>query len=220
MRACVSSGYVWGCAVGPISPETWASTEPGSKGWTPSPANVHASKGRWISPHISQPRSSGDLCTPKALQCPWIPFLPQSFFLEALPGFPAGLHYLFALLITSVPICIHPAFSWCQGPETLRTLSSLGHPQARSGRLQSEISLGCPELSASRPLRYQACCIDSIWTDSRRLYDGHRELRLYVEWKGAQVKGDKGWALGGTLGTLLQALLDSGGQKEYQAVYP
>lgn len=41
-----------------------------------------------------------------------------------------------------------------------------------------------------------------------------------MDWRGAQVKGDKGWASGETLGTLLQALLDSGGQEEYQALYP
>lgn len=135
-----------------------------------SPASIHASKGRWISLHTSQPRSSGDLCTPKALQYPWIPFLPQSF-MEALPGFSVCVHYLFALLITSIPICIRPAFSWCQGPETPRTLPSLpcGLHRPALGRPQSQIFLGCPELSAPRPLRYQGCCTESIWTGSRRI---------------------------------------------------
>lgn len=91
--ACVCSGCVWGGAVSPLTPETWDLSEPGSRGWGPSP---FVAKGRWIFPHTSQPRSSGDLCTPKSPTVPLIPFLPQSFFSEALPDFPvrftASLH--------------------------------------------------------------------------------------------------------------------------------
>ena len=92
VRVCVLGVRVGG-AVSPVSSETWDLSEPGSRGWGPSP---FVAKGRWIFPHTSQPRSSGDLCTPKSPTVPLIPFLPQSFFPEALPDFPvrfiASLH--------------------------------------------------------------------------------------------------------------------------------
>lgn len=91
-RVC-ARGVCGGGAVSPLTPETWDLSEPGSREWGPSP---FVAKGRWIFPNTSQPRSSGDLCTPKSPTVPLIPFLPQSFFSEALPDFPvrftASLH--------------------------------------------------------------------------------------------------------------------------------
>lgn len=88
-RVCAGVG---GALSAPSVLKTPASPEPEFRRWFSSPVYT---KGRWISPHTSQPRSSEDLCTPKALQCPQSPFTlspSQKPFLIFLSGFIASLH--------------------------------------------------------------------------------------------------------------------------------
>lgn len=69
--ACVCEGG--GLLSAPTVLKPRASSDPGPMGWT---TFTRCRKGRWISPHTSQPRSSGDLCTPKRFTVPPISFLP------------------------------------------------------------------------------------------------------------------------------------------------
>lgn len=137
-----------GGAVSPLSPETRASSEPEASGWAPYP---FVAKGRWISPHISQPRSSGDLCTPKGPPVPLIPFLQKSFFQEALPDFPVRIHCLFALLITSIPTRIPSASPQCQAKRPQD--SAICATGASTGQLRGNLRVKSPWSSLSQMLQ-------------------------------------------------------------------
>lgn len=124
VRACVCAG---GGAVSPLSPETPASSEPGSSGWAPSQLSPRKDGSPLIHPNQEVLETSAP---PKDLQCPRSLFSlssPQKPFLISL-----WIHCLFALLITSIPTHILSASPQCQGPETpgLCHLCPLGHPQA------------------------------------------------------------------------------------------
>jgi hypothetical protein len=47
-----------------------------------------------------------------------------------------------------------------------------------------------------------------------------RELRRGCVWNGEELQSGIGWVSGEALGTLLQALLGSGGQEKHQTFYP
>lgn len=104
------------------------------------PPSPVVAKGRWISPHTSQPRSSGDLCTPKRFTVPPISFPPcpssQKISPIFLSGFVASLHcsslaipHTFALLVLSAR---------AQGPPGLRSLCPLGTHRPVPGKPQKK----------------------------------------------------------------------------------
>lgn len=94
-RVCVCAG---GGAVSPLSPETPASSEPGSSGWAPSQLSPRKDGSPLIHPNQEVLETSAP---PKDLQCPRSLFSlssPQKPFVISL-----WIHCLFALLITSIP---------------------------------------------------------------------------------------------------------------------
>lgn len=125
-RVCVLG---WGGAVSPLSPETWASSQPGSRVWAPSPLSPREDGSPLTHPNQEVLETSAP---PKDLQCPRSLFSlsssSQKPFLIFLSKFTASLHCIY--LAVPHASSLHLLSARAQRPPRLCHLCTLGHTQA------------------------------------------------------------------------------------------